>query len=175
MGKAALAAAALSALLLQVDLAAAGPKLDAAASDPTTIGWMLGSPPAPDKIVGFNDGSYWRFPQIRWSFSHMRQLIPSVPLSHQDTQIHPLPKRERSDIDGVQFLPLGSSEPMTWAQSLAANYTDGIVVMHRGRIIYERYFGALKPDGEHSAMSVGKSFVGTCPPSAPLRQIEGSV
>jgi hypothetical protein len=51
MGKAALAAAALSALLLQVDLAAAGPKLDAAASDPTTIGWMLGSPPAPDKMV----------------------------------------------------------------------------------------------------------------------------
>ena len=32
---------------------------------------------------------------------------------------------------------------MTWAESLDANYTDGIVVLHRGRIVYERYFGAL--------------------------------
>ena len=32
---------------------------------------------------------------------------------------------------------------MTWAESLPANYTDGIVVLHQGRIVYERYFGAL--------------------------------
>ena len=32
---------------------------------------------------------------------------------------------------------------MTWADSLVANYTDGIVILHRGRIVYERYFGAL--------------------------------
>ena len=50
---------------------------------------------------------------------------------------------------------------MTWAQSLGANYTDGIVVLHKGRIVYERYFGALRPDGQHIAMSVTKSFFGT--------------
>ena len=50
---------------------------------------------------------------------------------------------------------------MTWEQSLAANYTDGIVILHRGRIVYERYFGALAPDRQHIAFSVTKSFVAT--------------
>jgi len=50
---------------------------------------------------------------------------------------------------------------MTWEESLSANYTDGIVVLHRGRIVYERYLGVLKEDGQHGAMSVTKSFVGT--------------
>ena len=50
---------------------------------------------------------------------------------------------------------------MTWAQSLAANYTDGIVVLHKGRIVYERYFGVLTPERPHIAMSVTKSFFGT--------------
>ena len=36
-----------------------------------------------------------------------------------------------------------------------------IAVLHRGRLIYERYFGALKPHKPHIAMSVTKSFTGT--------------
>ena len=43
----------------------------------------------------------------------------------------------------------------------AANYTDGIVVLHRGRIVYERYFGALTAERPHIAFSVTKSFIGT--------------
>ena len=50
---------------------------------------------------------------------------------------------------------------MTWAQSLDANYTDGILMLHRGRIVYERYFGALAADRPHIAFSVTKSFVAT--------------
>ena len=50
---------------------------------------------------------------------------------------------------------------MTWQESLGANYTDGIVVLHKGRIVYERYFGVLKADGQHGAMSVTKSVIGT--------------
>jgi hypothetical protein len=49
---------------------------------------------------------------------------------------------------------------MTWAESLAVNHTDGIVVLHRGRIVYERYFGALRPELQHITFSVTKSFVG---------------
>ena len=50
---------------------------------------------------------------------------------------------------------------MTWTESLAANYTDGIVVLHRGCIVYERYFGALTAERPHVAFSVTKSFFGT--------------
>jgi CubicO group peptidase (beta-lactamase class C family) len=50
---------------------------------------------------------------------------------------------------------------MTWAESLLANYTDGILVLHRGRIVYERYFGVLDAHTPHIAYSVTKSFVAT--------------
>ena len=50
---------------------------------------------------------------------------------------------------------------MSWAQSLEANYTDAIVVLHRGRVVYERYFGVMSPHATHMAMSVTKSFFGT--------------
>jgi hypothetical protein len=49
---------------------------------------------------------------------------------------------------------------MSWRESLEANYTDGIVILHSGQIVYERYFGALDEAGVHAAMSVTKSMSG---------------
>jgi ABC-type hemin transport system ATPase subunit len=31
--------------------------------------------------------------------------------------------------------------PITFDQALAETYADGIVMLHRGRIVFERYFG----------------------------------
>lgn len=136
--------------------------LDAKASDPVTLGWMAGTPPPPEKIVAFADGSFVRFPQTRWAFSHMRQLVPTRVVSRGDGAVSALPRSERrSEIDAVRFQPLGRSDTLTWAQSLDANYTDGIVVLHKGRIVYERYFGVLTPEKPHIAYSVTKSFVAT--------------
>ena len=53
------------------------------------------------------------------------------------------------------------TEPMSWGQAFDANYTDGVVVLHKGRIVYERYAGVFKPDGQHLAQSLTKSFFGT--------------
>jgi hypothetical protein len=72
-----------------------------------------------------------------------------------------MPRAERSDIDAVPFQPIGATVPMTWEQSLLDNYTDGILVLHGGRIVYGRYFGALTSAGQHIAFSVTKSFVAT--------------
>jgi CubicO group peptidase (beta-lactamase class C family) len=135
--------------------------LDARASDPITLRWMMGSPPPPDKLIRFSDGSFFRFPQTRWSFSNMRQLVPTSVISRGSSPAAPLPRAERADLDAVTFHPTGRSESMTWAESIAANYTDGILVLHRGRIVYERYFGALEADRQHTAFSVAKSFVAT--------------
>jgi CubicO group peptidase (beta-lactamase class C family) len=71
-----------------------------------------------------------------------------------------LPRADRDDIDGLRFTPIGGRETMTWGASLAANYTDGIVVLHRGRIVHERYFGALDAQRAHIAWSVTKSLFG---------------
>ena len=134
---------------------------DAEASDPARLGWMVGSPPPADRTVRFEDGSYFRFPAMRWSVSNFRQLMPTVNVSRGLGSPVPLVSTLRDDIDTISFVPLGAQLPMTWEQSLAATYTDGIVVMHRGKVVYERYFGVLKADGQHAAMSVTKSVVGT--------------
>lgn len=64
-------------------------------------------------------------------------------------------------IDRLTFVPLGKSEPITWRESLEENYTDAILILHRGRIIYERYFGEMTSESLHALMSVTKSFTGT--------------
>ncbi|WP_431310391.1 serine hydrolase domain-containing protein [Limnohabitans lacus] len=133
----------------------------AAQTDPVTLGWMEGSPPPADKVIRFADGSGYKFPQTRWSFSNFRQLIPTTQVSRGMGAPAPLPRALRNDLDAVSFVPLGKDTPMTWAQAFDANYTDGVVVLHKGRIVYERYAGALRPEGQHISMSVTKSFFGT--------------
>ncbi|WP_078473077.1 serine hydrolase domain-containing protein [Pseudomonas sp. MF4836] len=134
---------------------------DAAASDPAKLGWMVGSPPPAERTVRFEDGSYFQFPAMRWSVSNFRQLMPTINVSRGLGAPVALPTALRSDIDSLSFTPIGTQQAMTWEQSLAATYTDGIVVLHRGKIVYDRYFGVLTPEGQHAAMSVTKSVVGT--------------
>ncbi len=134
---------------------------DAQASDPVALGWMMGFPPPPDRVIRSTDGSSYRFPQLRWAFSNYRRLGATSNVSRGLAAPVALPRAERDDLDAVSFKVLGSDQTMTWAQSFGANYTDGIVVLHKGRIVYERYFGALRPDGQHIAHSVTKSFFGT--------------
>ena len=148
-------------LALTAPAAAQTAPLTAAQSDPAVLGWMQGSPPPRDKQVRFDDASMWAFPQTRWTFSNWRELLPTTSIKRGAMPVAVLPRAERADLDAIRFTPLGAAAPMSWEQSLAATYTDGIVVLHKGRIVYERYFGALKPEGQHIAFSVTKSFVGT--------------
>ncbi len=135
--------------------------LDATESDPVRMGWMIGSPPPPDRLIRFADSSFSRFPCTRWSYSNMRQFLPTSVVRRADRPVRTLPRDERTDLDAVSFVPPGSVDAMTWAESLLANYTDGILVLHRGRIVYERYFGVLDAHTPHIAYSVTKSFVAT--------------
>src|SRR5688572_82104 len=69
------APAALAGLLLTgaAAIAATPPQFpDARATDPNALGWMVGAPPPPEKLIRYDDGSFYRFPQWRWSFSNWR-------------------------------------------------------------------------------------------------------
>lgn len=154
-------ASAIAAAVGLLAVAAADEPADPRATDPITLQWMVGSPPPPDKIIRYEDGSLYSFPQWRWSFSHWREFVPTAAISRGSGPTSPLPRAERNDLDAVTFMPIGGTKPMTWADSLIANYTDGIVIMHRGRIVYERYLGAMNAERPHIAFSVTKSFFGT--------------
>lgn len=152
------------ALLLAASFAtassAAEPAVPSAAqSDPVTLGWMQGSPVPPDRQIRIDDGSALRFPQTRWAFSNQQALLPTATV-HRQGPASALDVALRADLDAVPFTTLDGRQ-LTWGQAFDAYYADGIIVLHKGRIVYERYGGALRPEGRHIAMSVTKSFVGT--------------
>ncbi len=146
--------------------------LSAKESEPRNFGWMQGSPPPADKVLRASDGSFFNFPALRWSVAHMREFLPTKQVSRGLGAPSGLEYALDGKIDKIAFYPTGSENPMTWEASLWANYTDGILVMHRGKIVYERYFGELQPERVHAVMSLTKSFTGTL---ASILVVEGVI
>jgi len=137
--------------------------LDGNASDPIALGWMQGSPPPPEKRIRFEDDRYLEFPQIRWSLSHMRELVPTAAVwrgSGAPSELGAASPAGEASIDALTFDDL-QGRRHTWAGSLAHTYTDGIIVMHRGVRLYERYFGALQAHRPHACFSITKSYAAT--------------
>lgn len=133
---------------------------DDAATDPLTLGWMRGAPPPPDRLIRFQELGHFQFPKSRWAFAHLRQLVPTTSIWRGEGPASTLPRQPLDGIDELRFTTM-TGQPMTWAESLAANYTDAIAVLHHGRLVYERYFGVMAPHRTHTAFSVTKSYTGT--------------
>jgi len=136
---------------------------DAEASDPNALGWMQGSPPPPAQLIRFDADRFLEFPQIRWTLSHMRELAPTAPVWRGEglsSDLGAAPHGLEASIDALAFTDL-RGRTLTWAQSLQRTYADGIIVLHRGRRIYERYFGALQAHRPHACFSITKSYAAT--------------
>ena len=136
---------------------------DGVESDPVTMGWMLGCPPPENRLLRFADDRFLEFPQNRWTLSHMRELVPTVSVWRGDGPVRSLGTVSPADalaVDAMQFVDQGGRQ-RSWLQSLPDVYTDGIVVLHKGRLVYERYFGALKPHAAHACFSITKSLAAT--------------
>ena len=135
--------------------------LDAHTSDPTVMGWMEGLPPPADKRLHWAQADHMRFPMHRYAYSHMREFLPTARVSRGAGPVWELPAALRDDLDAVRFTTMDDGRELTWEQSLSVNFTDAILVMHQGVIVYERHFGVTRSDTPHIAFSVTKSFVGT--------------
>lgn len=125
------------------------------------MGWMQGSPVPADKHIRLADGSFFRFPALRYSVSHMSEFVPTTLVNRRNTAATPLPQALDACLDQLTFVPWDSQTPISWEESLWQTYTDGIIVLQRGQVLYERYLGGFKPWDRHALMSVTKSVVGT--------------
>jgi CubicO group peptidase (beta-lactamase class C family) len=121
---------------------------------------MTGFPPPSEKLILQPESDFFSFPKLRWTVCHIRELMPTKQVSRGIGDPIPLQYAIDKDIDGVCFTPLEGGKPMTWERSLSANYTDGILIIHKGKVVYERYFGCLDETGKHAAMSMTKSMTG---------------
>lgn len=154
-----LALALVSVLVTEAGAETAQP-LSASASDPRTLGWMEGAPPPSDKRVMLPESDFFSFPKMRWTVCHIRELLPTERVRRSLAAPRTLERALDPKIDAVAFTPLDSDRTMTWGEAFAANYTDGLVILHAGRIVYERYAGCLERGGKHAAMSMTKSLTG---------------
>ena len=135
-------------------------RLTAKQSDPQTLGWMQGFPPPQDKLIAQPSSDFFSFPKLRWTVCHIRELMPTTDVSRGIGAPSTLNYELDKNIDALTFTPTNSKRPMTWKQSLDANYTDGIMVMHHGKVVYDRQNGCLNKLGNHAAMSMTKSMTG---------------
>ena len=130
-------------------------------SEPSNFGWMQGFPPPADKVLHSWDGSFFQFPALRYSVVHMREFLPTTGVSKGLKAPSKLIYQLDSNINNLTFTPWYSKDKMTWEQSLQENYTDGMIIIHDGKVVFERYFGELTENDVHAVMSLTKSFTGT--------------
>jgi CubicO group peptidase (beta-lactamase class C family) len=150
-----------AALCLPLAVQAQPAPLSPADSDPVKMGWMQGSPPPEDRLVRFEDGSFRQFPLIRWAFANYRELFPTARISRGKGPISILPVALRPDLANLTFVPKGKTQPVNWVEAFDGLYADAILVLHRGKIVFEKYNGVMNRDQPHILFSITKSVVGT--------------
>ena len=121
------------------------------------LGLMQGQPVPADKRV--DRGNFMRAPYNRWALQHMRELVPTRAVSRGEGKITPL-ESTPADLDDFT-VTLAGGKRLSVSKWLEESYTDGFLVLHRGKLVYERYFNSQAPDTHHQMFSATKSFTGT--------------
>jgi CubicO group peptidase (beta-lactamase class C family) len=120
------------------------------------LGIMAGFPPPPDKRAMLDN---WDSPPFnRWSFQNVRAVLPTraVARGREASRLQGSPQA----LDDVACTD-AEGRPSTAGAMLASTYTDGFILLHRGRIVVERYLNGMSETSLHLSQSVSKSFVGT--------------
>ncbi|MEM1277471.1 MAG: serine hydrolase [Pseudomonadota bacterium] len=138
---------------------------------------MQGSPVPPEWRPPRNawDSPPWN----RWSFQHVREILPTTEVWRGTGPVRELPV-DLQDVDGIEFSD-AEGQTQTFVGMLEATYTDGMILIHRGRVIHESYHNGMTPRTLHLSQSVAKSVTaaacgvlidqGVLDPDAPLEDI----
>ena len=86
-------------------------------------------------------------PWNRWAYVHVDEVVDTVPVPRGDGPVAAL-ERAEGGLDDV-VAPLFETA-----------YADGLAVVHRGRLVAERYGGEMTDASLHLSQSVGKSVLG---------------
>ena len=109
---------------------------------------------SPGRPAGMTFETWDRGPFNRWSFQHVRELVPTACVERGDAPGTPL-ERALQDFSGLPFSLDGA--PSTIGAWLDSSQTDGFMVIHRGRILAEDYRNGMGPRTPHLVQSVSKS------------------
>jgi CubicO group peptidase (beta-lactamase class C family) len=99
-----------------------------------------------------------RSPWNRWTFQHVREMVPTTPVRRGRAAVVDLP-RDSQPIDRISFKL--DDQTSTIGAFLDSSFTDGFIVLHHGRIVSERYMNGMTERTQHLSQSVAKSVTGT--------------
>jgi len=120
------------------------------------LGLMSGFPPSPDQLVTHERQLYG--PYNRWSFQNELQLNRTADVWRGSGPVAQLDYAP-FDIDQVTYRNRAGTQ-FTFRDMVEMSYTDGIVVLHRGKIIYEAYLNGMQVHTLHAWASGSKSMTG---------------
>jgi hypothetical protein len=117
------------------------------------LGLMEGTPPTADLLVTHKN---WEFPPFnRWAFSNMPTIFPTGEVLRGSSPVR--------DLGNARCTPatLNLSGGPSVLAVLNATYTDSIVVLHRGELVFEHYVNGMTATTLHMCASITKSVLGT--------------
>ena len=117
---------------------------------------MHGFPPAPASQVTLAN---WRTsPFNRWAFHHVREIVPSADIPNDPATALEFPS---APVDfGNLRIDGDAGRALSFDEFLDETSTDGVVIVHRGRAVCERYANGMTAETPHILMSVSKSLLG---------------
>ena len=120
------------------------------------LGYMSSFPPADAQRVDLSNS--YKYPQLRWAAQHLRELVPTRNIRHGQTPVSALPAAPKPI--GAFAFDDDKGNRITVDDWLRQTYTDALVVLHKGRVVYERYDNQMQASTPHLLFSVTKSFTG---------------
>ena len=121
------------------------------------LGLMQDFPPAPARRVTHENQLY--APYNRWSFQNELKLNRTADVWRGDGEVVQL-VYDLQDLSDVTYQNMAGTQ-FTFEDMIELSYTDGIIVLHKGKVIYERYLNGMQPHSLHAWASGSKSMTGT--------------
>lgn len=114
---------------------------------------MSGFPPVESAQVTLAN---WRTaPYLKWAFQHVREIVPSADIANAPDGVWQL---ESAPKDLSSFAFQRNGERYSLDRLIADTDTDGLVILHRGKVIHEHYANGMTANTPHILMSVSKSL-----------------
>ena len=114
----------------------------------------LASPRAQVTVENWDKGG----PISRWVYTHMSEVFPSSVIRRGGATVE-LPQELRAEVGALKVSDKDEPE-QTLDQFVNNGAVDGCIVLHAGKIVYERY-PTIQPNDSHLIFSVTKAFVTT--------------
>lgn len=100
----------------------------------------------------------WRLaPFNQWAFHHVREIVPTASIDNEPSAVSALDHAPR-DLSGITIE--GHDGNVSLSKFLEKTDTDALVVLHKGKLVYEIYRHGMTAATPHILMSVSKSVLG---------------